>query len=275
MSMCTDPRITYLNDAGYNVVRLPRRGIVPLGVIGHDGKSRSWLGTLDQIWQSSAQVPVPGPPQPAVGISGERTSNIDLDVGLDILANALGGMFGGSAPSVNGSYQNARFVQFAFKDVRSVGIDPFVIGNFLAAGQLRPSAFVDRYFSGDHGIEALVISEILEAKSIGVIGKRDAKTAVAVDVPQIQAAVGAKVKVASGNAEKTEVVYEGDEYLTFGFKVFGIGRQDGKWTVYGKRPGPGLAYAIDGGDMSAIVQRDELLDLSFADFLPPLARGIG
>lgn len=55
MGVCKDPRLTYLNDFGYNVVRLPRRGIVPLGVIGKDDGSQNWLGTLDQIYGLSAQ----------------------------------------------------------------------------------------------------------------------------------------------------------------------------------------------------------------------------
>jgi hypothetical protein len=57
MGLCKDPRLTYLNDEGYNVVRLPRKGITPLGIIGRDHKSKTWLGTLDQIWRS--EVPVP------------------------------------------------------------------------------------------------------------------------------------------------------------------------------------------------------------------------
>jgi hypothetical protein len=265
MGSCTDPRMTYLNDSGYNVLRLPRRGILPLGVIGRDGSAKSWLGTLDQIWTSKIPVPAVGAPQSVVGLNGEKTSNIEAAVGLDILANALGGMLGGGAPSVNTSYQHARYVQFAFKDVRSVGIDPFLIGNFLAEGVLKPSPVVARYFSGKFGIEALVVSEILEAKSISVTGKRDAKTAVDVNLPQIQAALGAKVKVTAGNAEKTELVYEGDQYLTFGFKVFGIGRKDGKWNIYGKAAGAGNAYLADAEQIESIVMdRDELLDLDTA-----------
>ena len=153
MPVCNDPRITYLNEAGYNVVRLPRRGIVPLGVIGRDGKARNWLGTLDQIWSSPLAAPQPGPLQPVATLSGTRTSDIKLSLGLDILANALSGMFGATAPSLTDSYRNATSLQFAFKDVRSVGIDPFAIGEFLSRGEVRPNPFVTRYFSGTKNAE--------------------------------------------------------------------------------------------------------------------------
>ena len=132
MAGCSDPRMTYLNDAGYNVVRVPRRGIVPLGVIGRDGKARNWLGTLDQIWNSPIAAPHPGPPQPVASLTATRTSDIKLTLGLDILANALSGMFGATAPSIAGTYRQATALQFAFKGVRSVGIDPFAIGEFLS-----------------------------------------------------------------------------------------------------------------------------------------------
>jgi len=265
MGACSDPRMTYLNGSGYNVVRLPRRGIRPLGVIGRDGKSRSWLGTLDQIWVSNRPIPEADDPQPTAALNGEKTSNIESSIGLEILANALGGMLGGAAPSVNASYQNARFVQFAFKDVRSVGIDPFLINDFLAGGELKRGPFVERYFSGQFGIEALVISEILEAKSIGITAKRDAKTAIDVNVPQIQAAVGAKLKVSAGSAQKTEVVYEGDDYLTFGFKAFGIGREGGQWKIYGKAPSGKTAYLLKPAqdETLGLVEANELVEIDF------------
>ena len=265
MASCSDPRMTYLNESGYNVVRLPSRGITPLGVIGCDGKSRSWLGTLDQIWVSDQPIPKAGDPKTAAGLSGARTNNIESSIGLEILANALVGMLGGATPSVNASYESARFVQFAFKDVRAVGIDPFRINDFLTSGELKGGPFVERFFSGKFGIEALVISEILEARAIGVTAKRDMKTTMDVDVPQIQAAVGAKVKVSSGSDGKTEVVYEGDDYLTFGFKAFGIAREGGRWKIYGKPPSGKTAYLVgdEKEELPALVEGNELVDIDF------------
>jgi hypothetical protein len=267
MGVCKDPRLTYLNDHGYNVVRLPRKGIVPLGVIGRDRDSRSWLGTLDQIWESPVAVPVPGEPQPTVGLSGTRTSDLKLSFGLEILANALSGMFGATAPSLDVAYRNAKSLQFTFKDVQSVGIDPFVIGNFLAEGDLRGGPFVKRFFTGQKSVEALVVTEVLQARSIGVIAKKDANTEVAVDVPQIQATLGAKVSVAAANTSNTELVYEGPEFLTFGYKAFGIGMIDGEWNIYGIPADAAHAFALPPEpiteDMKGYVDANELVELEF------------
>ena len=144
MGACKDPRLTYLNDLGYNVVRLPRKGIVPLGVIGRDNKSKTWLGTLDQIWKTDLTVPVPGAPNEVGDLKGQKTSDLKLSLGLEILANALSGMFGSTAPSLDTEYKNAKSLQFVFKDVQSVAIDPFEIGNFLAKGELNSNPVVKR-----------------------------------------------------------------------------------------------------------------------------------
>lgn len=262
MGSCKDPRLTYLNDLGYNVVRLPRKGIVPLGVIGRDHKSRSWLGTLDQIWTTTEPVPAPGPPNTVAGLNGQKSSDLKASIGLEILANALSGMFGATAPSVEAPYRNAKNLQFVFKDVQTVGIDPFVIGNFLASGDLKPNPFVKRFFTGSKKVEALVVTEVLQAKSIGVIGKRDAGAEVQVAVPEIQAIVGAKVGVSTGNAAQTEVVYEGPEYLAFGYKAFAIGIEDGEWTIHGVAADAEHAFAL-GTEPTGVVEADELVDIDF------------
>ena len=254
--------MTYLNDAGYNVVRLPRRGIVPLGVIGRDGNARNWLGTLDQIWSSPVAAPPPGPPQPVATLTGTRTSDIKLSLGLDILANALSGMFGTTAPGLNDSYRNATSLQFAFKDVRSVAIDPFAIGEFLAQGEVRPNPFVTRYFSGEKHADAMVITEVLEAKSIGVIAKKEAGNEVDVNVPELKGTLGAKVNVTTASGGGSEVVFEGPEYLAFGYKAFGIVRADGQWQVRGLAPDAGHAFA-PGAGATPVVEPGELVELAF------------
>lgn len=265
MALCEDPRLTYLNNLGYNVVRLPRRGILPLGVIGREDGSRNWLGTLDQIWKSPVPTPVAGPPQAVPGIAGESSSDLKLSVGLDILANALNGIFGGTAPNISPEYANARWVKFVFRDVQSVSIDPFVIGNYLAQGSLmnKDNAFVNNYLTGKAGVETIVITEILQSKSIGVVAKKDASTGVAVNVPAIQAALGVKAKVSVASQDASEVTYEGADFLTFGFKAFGIRRVQEKWQVYGIRPSGAMAFSVGKSHDEPLVTDGELLDLDF------------
>ncbi len=271
MALCVDPKLTYLNELGYSVLRLPRQGIVPLGIIGIDGKSKAWLGTLDQIWKSAVSVPPVGAPQLSGAISGFRTSDLKLSAGLDILANALNGMFGGSAPSVNGAYSDAKSVQFQLGDVTTSGIDPFVIGNYIAKGELASqNPFVRKYF-GQKGTQALVISQVLMAKSIKVTAKKDNSTSVNVNVPAIQAALGAKVGVTVGGSDNTEVTYQNAEPLVFGFQLFEIAWVAGQWNVRGVAPSGATSFSdadpeISGADTQdlPIVAPAELVEIDFA-----------
>ncbi len=269
MGVCQDPRLTYLNDSGYNVVRLPRKGILPLGVIGRDNNAKSWLGTIDQIWTSSEPVPVPKPPADVAGLTGTKTSDLKASFGLEILANALSGMFGSTVPSLDVAYKDAKSVQFSFKDVQSVGIDPFVIGNFLAKGDLKGGPFVKRYFTGQKHVEALIVTEVLQSKSIGVTGKKDSGVEVGVNVPQIQATLGAKINVALATGSQSEVVYTGQEFLVFGYKAFGIGMVNGEWSIYGVDADAEYAFAAGPGGKSAarpdpIVYSNQLVDIDFS-----------
>jgi hypothetical protein len=242
MPVCKDPRLTYLNNLGYNVVRLPRAGILPLGILGKDKNTIGYLGTLDEIWTTTDTVPKPSGPQAVGALNGQATSDMKLSVGMDILANALAGMFGASAPSVKFAYKAAKSVQFKFGDVKVIGIDPFLVGNYLTSGDLRDGSPFVQHFFYDVGTETYVITEVLQASSISVIGKKDGNTDVGIDVPALQSALGARVGVSAVNSDNTEITYTGPELLTFGFKVFGIGIQNGRWAIHGVDPGDDVSF---------------------------------
>jgi len=262
MAMCQDPRLTYINNLGYNVVRLPRTGIRPLGVLGKDQKTVNYLGTIDQIWSTSAEPPACGTPNAVAALAGQATSDIKLSVGLDILAGALSGMFGSTAPSLKFAYNRAKSVQFKFAEVQTVGIDAFLVGNYLASGDLKDgNAFVTRFFHGAQ-TEAFVITEILQAKSISVTAKAESGSEVGVDVPAIQGALGAKVNVSAAGSLNTEVTYTGPDYLTFGFKVFGIAIVDGVWQVHGVLPGADIAFEPGGTLEPILLTRSGLLEMA-------------
>jgi hypothetical protein len=239
---CKDPQLTYLNNLGYNVVRLPRKGIDPLDVLGRDDKSNELLGTIGQIWSSTLQPPQPGQPQPAQNINGQKTQSLDLSIGLKVLSSILGGM-GAAAPQLNFAYNKAKKVSFSFSNVQSVSVDAFALGKYLSAGDLDTNnPFVTRYF-GEDDTEAYIITEILQSDRISVTGQDTSGTNVGVDLPSIQSAVGAKVTVSSSSSANTELTYQGQEMLAFGFKVFRIDYENGKWVVRGVKPSGEVAFA--------------------------------
>ena len=161
-----DPSITFLNKFGYNVIRLPRTGIEPLDVIGRD-HGMQWLGPLSKVWASAKPEPQPGPPQRAAAVNGQRTDELELSLGLSVLANTLAA-FGVSAPSLDLAYKNARAVQFTYTNVTSTSVSPFDVGDYLSSGTLRSENPVVMNYFGNEKTSAYLIVDVLKADSITV-----------------------------------------------------------------------------------------------------------
>jgi hypothetical protein len=245
MGSCKDPALSYLNQYGYNVVKLPRAGIEPLDVLGRD-RVMERLGTISEVWTSAKPAPSPGVPAPAANLDGKQTENLDLAFGLKILSNALAGL--GSAiglPTLNANYKRARSIQFRLVGITSVGVTPFAIGSYLAAGSLDLSnPFVTHYFGADETDE-YIISEVLKSDSVSVTAKRDTGTDLKLDIPALQGLVGANVALTAGYASEGELVYSGKIPITFGFKCYQVFYENAKWVVKGTKPSGDLAFAAE------------------------------
>jgi len=241
MKLCTDPRDTYLNDLGYSVLRLPRKEVVPFTVIGRDRGTNERLGVLPSIWHSTVELPLTGGRQPAGNISGRQTSDFDLKVGLDILSNALK-VFGAKSPKLDTEFKRARTVQLEFTDVFTEGADPLEIGKYLKAGEFDNDNPYARYFTGGKGLDALLITEVLVAKSISVNAKDDHGASVALEIPEIQGVVGGNVALSKQSTNSESITFVGPEYLTFGFKAWKIARVDGKWSLASLKQNAATAF---------------------------------
>jgi hypothetical protein len=254
VGICKDPVLTYLNSSGYNVVRLPRAGIEPLDVLGRDGKSLEKLGSIAEVWTSSNPAPQPGAPMPVAGLNGKTTADLDIGVGLKLLAGALSGL--GAAvglPTLGLAYKDAKSVQFTIQNAASVSISEFAIGKFLSAGRLDlTNPFVVGYF-GNEETQEYILMDVLKANSISVTAKDDSGTEIKLDIPALQNVVGANVNVKVGTSSQREIVYEGSTQITFGFKAFEALFEDGTWKVRGAAATAGLAYgaAASGGSGAA------------------------
>ena len=242
MVFCTDKSLTYLNGEGYNVIRLPRKGILPLDVLGRDGGSLEKLGQLGEIWSSQQPVPPVGQPQPATEVNGQKTSELSPSMGLKVLGGILGAL-GAKIPELSAAYSAADSLEFEFRNVMSRSVAPLAIGNFLSVGDIQiKNPVVEHYFS-DNDTEAFVITETLELSEIAVTAKDSNGANIQVSVPSIQNALGVDVSVAGKGADNSSVVYKGSEPVTFGFKAFAIAF-DGRWRVHGVKAGEDLAFTV-------------------------------
>ena len=214
-----DPSITYLNALGYNVVKLPRVGISPLSLLGKD-QTTAFLGDLTSMWTSPGPPLLPGPPNSASVVNGQKSAALDLSFGLGILGSTLA-VFGASSPSIDLSHTSAKGIQFSYSGVTSTSIDLGILGGYLPKGQLNADNItVQRYF-GTPGCEVYLIYEVLRSSSITITATDSSSNGVALDVPAIQGLVGAKVSVKPSNSSNTAITFASTEGIavTFGFKA--------------------------------------------------------
>ncbi len=241
MALCTDKSLTYLNGLGFNVVRLPRKGIDPLDVLGREKGNLERLGRLDQLWTSKKTVPQISAPQTAAQINGQSTGEIAATMGLKLLGGVLKAI-GATVPELSFAYNNARSLQFTFGNVMLRSVVPLEVGEFLSEGDIHSTnPFVEHYFH-DEDTDAFVITEVLESNEITVSAKNDQGGQISANVPAIKDVVGANVSVSAKSAANTEITYKGNDCVTFGFKVFAIAF-DGRWRITGVAPNPALAFA--------------------------------
>lgn len=240
MALCTDKSLTYLNGLGYNVVRLPRRGIDPLDVLGREGKSIERLGRLDQLWTSKTTFPAIGAPQPATHINGQQTGEMSASIGLKLLSGVLKAI-GATVPEISFAYNTARTLQFTFGNVTTRSVAPLEIGEFLSDGDIHSAnPFVEHYFR-DEDTDVFVITEVLEADQITVSARVEGGGKLSADIPAIQNAVGVDVSVSAKSAASSDLTYTGKQSVTFGFKAFSIAF-DERWRIAGAPPSAALAF---------------------------------
>jgi hypothetical protein len=243
MALCTDRALTYLNENGFNVIRLPRKGIGPLDVLGRDGRSLERLGSLNQLWNSRRSIPEVGGAQPVSHINGQKTNEMSLSIGLKFLSSILGAM-GAKVPELSTVYNQANSIEFGFGNVMCRSVAPLEIGAYLAEGDLKASnPIIERYLIDDD-TEAFVISETLESNEITVSAKNSKGDTIAVAAPLIQNVIGGDISVALKASGAPGLTYAGKEMITFGFKAFAIAF-DGRWHVKGVSPSANMAFSPD------------------------------
>lgn len=244
MAFCEDPALTYLNRLGYNVVRLPRAGLMPLEVLGCEGsRPPERLGALQAVWQSALPVPATTDGDTAA-IMGKSSSNIKVSFGLKILEGVLGAM-GATVPQVGLAYSRARTVRFEFTEPAVKRIAPLEIGNYIAGGDLNTAnPFVRRYMLSDE-TRAFVVTDVLLSNSLRVTALDESESGAKVDILAVQGAVGANVEVGATTGVEGDLVYKGKQLLAFGYKAHEIVYSGKAWDVRRLNPSQDAALLAD------------------------------
>jgi len=241
-----DPSITYLNALGYNVIKLPKAGIAPLSLIGKR-QTTSYLGPLASMW-TGPELQMPSP-QFASVVNGQKSAALDLGFSLNLLASTLA-IFGASSPSIDLSHTSAQAIQFSYSGVTSTCVDLGVLGGYLPKGKLDADNLAVQQYFVNPDASAFLIYEVLRSSSITITAKDASSNAVALNVPEIQGLVGAKVSVKPSNASNTAITFASTDgtAVTFGFKAVRLllsgDLATGKLTFEDVAPSGEIAFGV-------------------------------
>jgi hypothetical protein len=256
VGLCNDKSTTYLKSLGYNVVRHPREGIGPLDLIGRQGKTTAWLGSIDKlITRASGASPTPDRDLAATDINGQQSSKLKLGVGANVLGSIIGAM--GGNLGVDTSYTNARTISFQFHDVLSDRVAPLAVGDYLRDGDVdADNPILQEYVLGNG--ELFTVIETVKAKSLSVKYEREDGVNAAVDVPVIQGIVGANVEVSTHASSTGTVTYKGQKQLVFGFRCFAVGVLDGDLRLTTSKAGA-VPLAVGESSADAAIAADSTI----------------
>lgn len=236
MGLCKDQSTSYLKELGYNVVRHPREGILPLELIGRQNGTSAWLGGLaGLLTDPSPDVPDIETDLDAAAINGQQSSKLKLGIGINVLGSLVGAMGGGNI-GADASYTNARKLSFTFDGVLTDRIEPLDVDRYLSGAPVISSGpLLTEYVLGNGAL--FLITETIKSKRFTVKYETHDEVAAKVDVPVLQELVGGNVSVSTSSDTSGSVTYEGSKALTFGFRCLELGVLDGNLRLTAVKAG--------------------------------------
>jgi hypothetical protein len=229
--LCKDTFLTYLKSFGYLVVRLPRADIKPLQVLAGNGSDLSNIGDLASLLIAGTNIPLPliKENQLTASISGQRTSDLSLGVGLSILGSVIGAM-GGSKLGLDVKYEQAKTAAFEFQDVYEDKVEVIKLDQYLAEADVNPfSRYVAELLEAD---ELCVTTSTIKSNKFTVEAKKSDDSALDVSIPEIQDIVGGNVKVSGSSQTTSKVTYESQVPLVFAFQAVRLFYDQGRYTAF-------------------------------------------
>lgn len=229
MGICIDRSTKFLKTLGYNVVRLPRQGIEPLHLIGVQKGEAIQLGGLDKLLASApAPMPTIARDEHTTGINGQRSSDLSLSLGLNVLGAIVGSM--GGSLDFKTQYKNAKTITFEYADVLGDSVAPLDVGKYLSDAEVDyDNKIVEQYVLGNGRL--YVITRTIKSTKFRVEAKTSNGGGVDIDVPVLKEILGGKVNVTATASSSTTVTYEGSIPLVFGFQCLDLGIRDGILTL--------------------------------------------
>lgn len=224
-----DPYLSALKKLGLSVVRLPRANLGPLTVMVRDGSKLLVTGTVPELMKSAVPTPQIRRDQPAAGIAANKTRELDVSLGLNLLAGWLGAMGAGNL-GIETQFKNAKTITFAFPDVQVDTTSGIELDKYLARSEPDPTAKQHVKLLESDRVYVIVLAA--KSRRFSVEAKAASGQSVSLDVPAIQQLVGGEVKVSAAQSGATTVSYEGKAPLYFGFQALQLFYKRGQYQGF-------------------------------------------
>jgi hypothetical protein len=219
--MCQDNAVNYLQNLGYNVLRLPREGIEPLLLLSLEN-NLTVLGNLSEIMIKEA-IPISRIKLEydlkAEDINGLESSKFEINIGLKILEKILP-LMGFPGIGFDLFYSHASKIEFQFKNVnqdRVVSLNDVARYIRVAIPDINDPTF-ETILDMTVDNPAYLIVETLKSNSLGVAAYDAEGIAVGVDVTNIENLIDVSTGVKIYSSTEEKVFYQGNKQLCFGFK---------------------------------------------------------
>jgi hypothetical protein len=234
MPRCVDRTGKALSDKGYNLVRYPRPNIMPLDVIVGAQPPLEWLGSLSLVWHSSSEVPAYSTGD-VPKFSYTRSSEFKGALGVRILQSLLRD-FGVANASAQMSISSSSTLSFSFEAPRQLSVPLFSVAEYLRAGDLSiDNPAVKKYLTIDNAIEShfYVITEVLRSRKLTVRVTGSNSESIKADASALGGTASGLLDASNSNDRSIEVAFDGTADVTFAFKAFELGYQNGSWVLIG------------------------------------------
>jgi len=235
---CYDPLLSLLESYGYCIIRLPKADVKPLQILLKQGKDLDRIGELTTLLQNGSTIPLPQIIEnvSAANISGQRTGNLKIGIGVSLLSGILSAM-GGLSVGLETKYRQARTLAFEFHDVLEDRVEIAKIDQYLADADLNPfSRYLSVLLEAD---QLYITTATIKSHKFTVEAKKSDGGTLALSIPEIQNTVGGNVKVSSQLDTTSRITYEGNTSLVFGFRAIQLFYNQGRYTAF--EPLSGLA----------------------------------
>lgn len=204
----------YLEDAGFNLVKLPKDDLTPLQLLSREKAGLERIGNIDDLF---IRGDYPKPPihynvSVPDELKGANDSLVKAKAGLKFLDKFLEflGIKGGGA---NASLEDQENLNFEFIDPELDEVLKLKLDSYINNAKILDTSktYVERLKEGN----IYVITQVIKSKGILITSGKENKVDVDMALPEVKNAISGEFQISRSNNKNLEVRYNGPKKLVF------------------------------------------------------------